>query len=83
MAPHDVPAEGDHGLDLRIRIVRQTAGMAGIGDLDADRARIDVGFAGPVRRAGMPGAAILRNERQHAAVLVDEIVRGDLALRIA
>ena len=71
----DVAAEVQRRRDLRFGIIRQAAGMAGIGDLDADRAGVDVGLAGPVADAGMPGAALLRHQLQRVAVLEDEIMR--------
>jgi hypothetical protein len=43
----EIAAKRDHGLDLRVREVRISEVMSGIGDLDTDRARIDVGLTGP------------------------------------
>jgi hypothetical protein len=83
MAPQNVAAEGAQRLDLRGGEIGEAAGMAGIGELDADGAGIDVGVAGPGGRAGVPGAALLRHERQDAAVRMDEIMRRHLARRVA
>src|SRR5687768_8421099 len=57
--------------------------MTDIGDLDADRTRVDVVFSGPRRSAGVPGAAVLGDKRQDAPVLMDEIVRRNLAVAAA
>ena len=57
--------------------------MAGIDQLDADRARVDVAMAAPERDAGVPGAAILRHQAEDAAVLLDHVVRADLRRRVA
>ena len=78
--PHrDIAAERDDRRNLCLRKIRQAAGMPGIGDLDADGERIDIHFACPETLAGMPGAARLRHELQHAPVLMYEIMAGDLA----
>ncbi len=79
----DVAAEIQRRGQLLFGKIGQAAGMAGIGDLDADRAGVDVGFAGPVRGAGMPGAAAFRHELEGMAVLEDEVVRGHLRDRVA
>ena len=77
VAREDVAAERDHGVDLRVGEIAVAEFVPGIDDLDADRARIDVGHALPRRHAGMPGAPRFRHELIDAAVLVDEVVRGD------
>ena len=54
-----------------------------IDDLDADRARIDIGLAGPGRHAGVPGAPLLRHALHDAAVLEHHVMRRHFALRRA
>src|SRR5450830_956618 len=49
-------AERDHRRDLPQRKITIAEFVPRIDDLDADRARIDIGLAGPGRYAGMPGA---------------------------
>ena len=56
-APEDVPGQGDHRGDLRLRVGRQPAGMGRMDDLDADRAGIEVGDALPGTPARVPGAS--------------------------
>ena len=77
MARHDIAAELDQPIDLRVGKIAIAELVAGISDLDADRAGVDIGCALPRRRAGMPGAARFRHELVDAAVLIDEIVAGD------
>ena len=52
-----------------------------IDDFDADGMRVDVRAAAPKTLAGMPGAVALAHHLHDAAVLVDEIVGGDLRFR--
>ena len=78
-ARHDVAAERDDGVDLRIGKIAVAEFMSRIDDLDADRARVDIGDAFPRRSAAVPGAPRFRHELIDAAVFVDEIVRGDFA----
>src|SRR6185437_14498849 len=47
LALHDVLAERDHRIDLPLRKIRIAEVVAGIADLDSDRARIDVALAFP------------------------------------
>ena len=68
-------AEQGHGGDLPPRKIRIAEIMPGIDDLDADRARVDVGVAAPDRYAGMPGAIGLLHELNDRAVLHHEIMR--------
>ena len=79
-AADNITAEIDHRVDLGAGKCRQAAVMAAIGDLDADGAGIDVALTGPAGGAGVPGAAILIDHLDDAAVLKDKIVSGDLAL---
>jgi hypothetical protein len=65
------------------RKIRIIVIVAGIGDLDADRARIDVGFVGPETLAGMPCAQCLRHALHDVAVLEHVIMRGDFARGVA
>ena len=57
--------------------------VAGIDDLDPDRAGVDVALALPGADAGVPGALLLRHHAIDLAVLVDHVVRADLGLRVA
>ncbi|MEH2585675.1 hypothetical protein V1281_007570 [Nitrobacteraceae bacterium AZCC 2161] len=52
--------------------------MAAVDDLDADRTGIDVGLAGPMGDAGMPGALGFRHGLHDAAVFHDDVMRGDV-----
>ena len=57
--------------------------MPGIDDLDADGAPVQLGIAAPVRHAGVVGAACLRHQAQHRAVLVHHVMRRHMRRRIA
>ncbi|MNY82384.1 hypothetical protein D3C86_2244490 [compost metagenome] len=57
--------------------------MALVGDLDTNRAGIDVFVPRPGTFARMPGTAGFRHELDDAPVLEDEIMAGDLAFGIA
>src|SRR6266852_312090 len=83
MPAHNVPAQSNHLPDLRLGKIRIAEIVPRIGDLDADRARVDVLLAFPAGNAGMPGAARLGHALNDAAVVVDEIMRGYAGLRIA
>src|SRR6266704_4954575 len=74
-AKHDAAAQRDHGGDLAQREIRVAPVMTAIDDLDADRTGIDVFFAGPIGRAGMPGALGFRDALNDAAVLEHDIMR--------
>ena len=50
--------------------------MAGIYDFDADGDVVQAGTAAPIRDAGVPRAALLRNKTIGGAVLVHDIVAG-------
>ncbi len=76
----DVAAERRDGLHLLQRKVGIAAVVAGVVDLDADRGRVDVALAGPVRGARVPGALRLRHHLRDDAGLVDDVVGRDLAL---
>src|SRR5947199_175488 len=52
--------------------------VTGIDDFDPDARRIDVGDAAPARLAGVPGTTGFVDEPVHGAVLIDEIMRGNL-----
>jgi hypothetical protein len=56
--------------------------MARIVDLNADGARVEVGLAGPMRHARVPGAHAFGNHLRYAAVAADHVVAGDLALGV-
>ncbi len=77
-AEHDAAAQRDHRCDLAQRIIRIAPVMAAVDDLDADRAGIDVLFAGPAGDAGMPGALALRHALHDAAILQHDVMCGDL-----
>jgi len=53
----DAAAERGHCGDLATWKFRVAVVVSGIGDLDADRARVEIGLARPRRFAGVPGAA--------------------------
>jgi uncharacterized protein (DUF2236 family) len=57
--------------------------VAGIDDLDADRAVVQILLALPARHPRMEGALLLRNETPDRAVLLDDVVRADLCLGVA
>src|ERR1051326_6793508 len=57
--------------------------MAGIDDLDADRAVVQILLTLPARHPGMEGALLLRNETPDRPVLLDNVVRADLCLGVA
>ena len=80
-AEHDAAAQRDHGGDLAKRKVRIAPVMAGIDDLDADRAGIDVFLAGPAGNAGVPGALALGHALHDAAVLQHDVMRRDVSAR--
>ena len=80
MAAQNVAAKRLHRLHLRIGKFEVAELVAGIVDLDADRAGIEVGLAGPQALPGMPGALVLAHHLGDAPLLVDEIVAGDLRL---
>ena len=82
-AGEDVGAQPDHGGDLPVRIGRQAAVMARMDDLDADRARIDVGDPGPGAAPGMPRPLGLRHQLGHAPVLEHEVMGRDFRGRVA
>ena len=83
VAREDIVTEQDQGLDLRFGKIAIAELVAGIGDLDADRARVDVGLARPEGFAGVPGALAFVDQPERAPVLEDEIVRRDGGARIA
>src|SRR6266702_7566577 len=77
-AKHDAAAQRDHGGDLAQRKVRIAPVMAAIDDLDTDRAGVDVFLAGPMRRAGVPGALALWHALHDAAVFEHDVMRRNL-----
>ena len=79
VAGENAAAERRHRGDLPCGKIRIAVIVAGIGDLDADRAGIDVGFAGPGRRAGVPRAAAFLHRLHDAAVLEHEIMGRNFA----
>ena len=76
-------AERDHRRDLPQREVAVAEFVSRIDDFDADRTRIDVGFPGPGRHAGMPGAQLLRHALHDTAALEHHVMRRHLAARRA
>src|SRR5947208_15039039 len=82
MPPRTAPAQPNHLPDLRLGKIRIAEIVPRIGDLDADRARVDVLLALPAGNAGKPGAARLGHALDDAAVLVDEVMRGYAGVRI-
>ena len=54
--------------------------MAGIVDLDADRAGIEVGLSRPQALAGMPGPLLFGDELGDPSLLVDEVMTRDARL---
>ena len=83
MAGLNAAAERGHCRDLALGKVGITVLVTGIGDLDSDRAGIDVGFARPEGSAGMPGATALLNQLDDAAVFEHEVMGRHLAPRRA
>ena len=69
------------GIDHRERPI--TPLMAGIDDLDADRAVVQPLSPLPETHPRMPGAFPFVHQAQNAPVLMDQVVRTDLGLRIA
>ena len=74
------PLERGH---LRLGERREAGERAGVGELDADRARVDVAAPGPAAGAGVPGALVLVDQAPDPAVLGDQVVRRDLRRRVA
>ena len=83
MPREDAARQRRQGGHLRGRKTAIAEFMAGIDDLDADRARVDVAMAAPGRDAGVPGAAVLRHQAEDAAVLLDHVMRADFRRRVA
>src|SRR6266699_6814101 len=83
MPARNVPAQRNHLPDLRLGKIRIAEIVPRIGNLDADRARVDVLLALPAGNPGMPGAARLGHALDDAPVLVDEVMRGYAGVRIA
>src|ERR1700732_5076181 len=71
VAREDAAAKGGDGRDLPLGEIRIAAAVAGIGDLDPDRARIDVGLALPYGCSRMPGPARFRHALDDVTVLHD------------
>ncbi len=57
--------------------------VARVVQLDPDRARVDVRDLAPVPGAGMPGPLRLVDQLVERSVRGDQVVRGDLRLRVA
>ena len=83
VAGENAAAERGDRRDLSLRKIRVAVVVAGIGNLDADRAGVDVGFAGPRRSARMPGTALLGDHLDDVTVLDHHVVSGDFARRRA
>src|SRR5438552_4168590 len=82
LAQDDVAAQHGDGFHLGGGKGTVAEFVAGIDDLDADRALVDVGMAAPTADAGMPGAAVLADQRIDRAVFLDDVMRTDSAGRI-
>jgi hypothetical protein len=82
-AAADGVEQPDDGVDLHVRKGAVTPLMAGIDDLDADRDGVDVLLALPPALAGVPGAALLRDQAEHAPVLLDQVMGADPGLGVA
>jgi hypothetical protein len=80
VALQDIDAERLDGLHLDIRKVWIVEVVAGIMDLDADGARIEIRLSGPKALPGMPCPHVFRDELRHDAVRVDQIVARHLGL---
>src|SRR4051794_33329118 len=83
VAGQDGAAQRLEGGELRLGKRAIAVLVAGIDQLDADRAVIDVAGAGPEAAPGMPGAPRLVDELPDRAVLLDEVMRADLGVGIA
>ena len=68
---------------LRLGERREVGERPGVGELDADRARVDVAAARPAAGAGVPGALRLGDQPPDPPVLGDQVVRRDLGRRVA
>ena len=82
-ARDDVAAQRLDRLHLRLREFAVAPFVAGIDDLDPDRDVVQTVLAEPARNPGMKGAAFLGHQPPDRAVLLDEIMRADLGLRVA
>src|SRR4029079_8601851 len=80
VAAQDVEAKGLDRLHLRSGEIGIVEVVAGIMDLDADRAGIEVGLSRPAALPGMPGALRFCYDLRDPPFLVDQIVRRDLGL---
>src|SRR5690606_23959195 len=78
-----IETQFDDGLDLQVWKIRQPARVPGIGDLDADRGRVDIDLPHPEALTRVPGAIRLAHELLDASVFMHEVVTGDLAFRRA
>ena len=79
MAFDDVSAERDDGIHLRARKIRVAVLVTRVLNFDADRMRIDIALAAPVRNTGMPGAHRFRHHLCNRAVVGDDVVARDAA----
>ncbi len=75
MARKDAARQIHQRRDLRLRKRLIAKFMAGIDQLDADGARVDVGLARPPRQPGMPGAQRLRHMGIHTSIAPDGVMR--------
>ena len=83
VAGENAACQFDQRRDLRFGKGAIAEFMAGIDQLDADGAGIDVARAGPIGNARMPGAALFRHQRIDRAILVDHVMRRDFGGGIA
>ena len=79
----DVLRQRDQRRHLRLGEGAVAEFVPGIDQLDADRAAVHIGVAGPVAFARVPGAALFSDVAVDRAVLVDGVMRTDLGLGIA
>jgi hypothetical protein len=82
MSAEDLRGQRLERLHLRLGKRPIAAGMAGIDQLDADRARVDVGGASPGADPRMPGPPLLRHQPIDRAVLIDAVMGAHPRRRI-
>ena len=56
--------------------------MAGVHDLDADRARVEILIAPPPAAPRLPGALVFGHQREHPAVFLDHVMGRDARLLV-
>jgi len=73
VAIDDGIAQGDDSVHLGLRI----GSIARVRDFNADGAGIEIGFAIPIRDAGVPGSVFFRHQTINNARFVDDVVSAD------